>query len=90
METSGIVSDFYVTRNVVHGVFPGRILGAINAFVLQCREERLGHRIVIADSGAAGGVDTELGAKGGPNPAAAVVKITPADIETFKKEGKLG
>jgi hypothetical protein len=37
-------------------VLAGRILGAVNALVLECREERLGHRIVIADSGPAGRV----------------------------------
>lgn len=43
----------------------------------------------VSGSGAARGVDTELDAKGGSNPAAVNVKITPADIDAFKKEGKL-
>jgi len=52
----GIVPEFDVPHNVAARVLTGRILGAVNALVLQCREERLGHRIVIADPGAAGGV----------------------------------
>ena len=33
--------------------------------------------------------DPEVDAKGGGNPALVAVKVTPADLETFKKEGKL-
>lgn len=45
----------------------------------------------VSGSGAARGVGNEdLDAKGGANPALVAVKITPADIEAFKKEGKLG
>ncbi len=43
----------------------------------------------VVGSGAGRGVDSEVNAKGGPNPAAVAVKVTPADVETFKKEGKL-
>jgi predicted Zn-dependent protease len=44
----------------------------------------------VSGSGAARGVGNEdLAAKGGANPALVAVKITPADIEAFKKEGKL-
>jgi hypothetical protein len=44
----------------------------------------------VSGSGAARGVGNEdLDAKGGSNPALVAVKITPADIEAFKKEGKL-
>jgi hypothetical protein len=34
-------------------------------------------------------VDTERGAPGGGNPAIVVVALTPAEIEQFKKDGKL-
>src|SRR5689334_6521259 len=34
----------------------GRILGAVDALVLQGGEERLGHRVIIADSGTPGGM----------------------------------
>jgi predicted Zn-dependent protease len=35
------------------------------------------------------GVDTERNAKGGSNPAMVTVKVTPAEITAFKKDGKL-
>jgi hypothetical protein len=34
-------------------------------------------------------VDTERNAKGGSNPAMVTVKVTPAEITAFKKDGKL-
>src|SRR5690242_21832703 len=34
----------------------GRILGAVDALVLQGGEERLGHRVIIADSGTPDGM----------------------------------
>lgn len=34
----------------------GRILGAMNQFVLQYGEERFGHRIIVADPGPPGGL----------------------------------
>jgi hypothetical protein len=40
-------------------------------------------------SAAARGVDTERNAKGGSNPAMVTVKVTPAEITAFKKDGKL-
>ncbi len=40
-------------------------------------------------SQAARGVDTERNAKGGSNPAMVTVKVTPAEITAFKKDGKL-
>jgi hypothetical protein len=44
----------------------------------------------VVGSGAGRGLgDPEVDAKGGPNPKLVVVNLTPADIETFKKEGKL-
>jgi predicted Zn-dependent protease len=44
----------------------------------------------VSGSGAARGVGNEdKDAKGGANPAAVAVNITPADIAAFKKEGKL-
>jgi hypothetical protein len=54
--TLRIVPEFDVPHNVMARVLAGRILGAVNPLVLQRREERLGHRIVIADPGAAGGL----------------------------------
>jgi hypothetical protein len=44
----------------------------------------------VVGSGAGRGLgDPEVNAKGGANPALVAVKVTPADLETFKKEGKL-
>jgi predicted Zn-dependent protease len=43
----------------------------------------------VAGSGGARGVDPERHAKGGSNPNLVEVKVTSADIEAFKKEGKL-
>jgi predicted Zn-dependent protease len=43
----------------------------------------------VVGSGAGRGLDPEVDAKGGPNPAVVAVKITPGDVDTFKKEGKL-
>jgi len=43
----------------------------------------------VTGSGAGRGVNTEKDAKGGGNPALVAVKITLADINAFKKEGKL-
>jgi predicted Zn-dependent protease len=44
----------------------------------------------VVGSGAGRGLgDPEVNAKGGGNPALVAVKVTPADLETFKKEGKL-
>jgi hypothetical protein len=43
----------------------------------------------VTGSGGARGADPERDSKGGPNPAAVVVTVTPADIAGFKKEGKL-
>jgi hypothetical protein len=40
-------------------------------------------------SQAARGVDTERNAKGGSNPAMVTVKVTPAEVASFKKDGKL-
>src|SRR6266542_2807141 len=48
METFGIVSEFYVARNVVDGVSAGRILGTVNAFGFERTEERFGHGVVVA------------------------------------------
>jgi hypothetical protein len=53
MPTFRIVPEFDVPHNVTARVLTGRILGAVNALVLQCREERLGHRIVVTDPGTA-------------------------------------
>lgn len=43
----------------------------------------------VTGSGASRGVDTERNAKGGPVSTLVSVTITPGDLETFKKEGKL-
>ena len=51
-----IVPEFDVPHNVTARVLTGRILGAIDTLVLQRREERLGHRIIVADPGAADGL----------------------------------
>jgi predicted Zn-dependent protease len=40
-------------------------------------------------SGGARGLDPEVDAKGGPNPAVVGVSVSRADIEAFRKEGKL-
>jgi hypothetical protein len=40
-------------------------------------------------SGGARGLDPEVDAKGGPNPAVVSVNVSHADIETFRKDGKL-
>jgi hypothetical protein len=54
--TPGIVPEFDVPHNVTASVFTSGILGAIDAFVLQRREERLGHRIIVTYPGAADGL----------------------------------
>lgn len=43
----------------------------------------------VTASGGARGVDPEKDAKGGSNPALVAVKISPADVAAFKKEGGL-
>jgi predicted Zn-dependent protease len=40
-------------------------------------------------SGGARGLDPEVDAKGGPNPAVVSVSVTRADVDAFRKEGKL-
>ena len=40
-------------------------------------------------SGGARGLDPEVDAKGGPNPAVVSVDVSRGDIDTFRKEGKL-
>ena len=40
-------------------------------------------------SGGARGLDPEVDAKGGPNPGVVSVSVTRADIEAFRKDGKL-
>jgi Zn-dependent protease with chaperone function len=51
------------------------------------REEKKSAQVV--GSGGARGVDPEVDARGGSNPAVVAVTLTPADIEAFKKEGNL-
>jgi len=53
MEPVGIVPEFDVPSDVTPGVFPGRVDSAVNEFVFQGREERFGHGIIVADTGAA-------------------------------------
>jgi predicted Zn-dependent protease len=43
----------------------------------------------VTGSGASRGVDTERSAKGGANPAPIAVKVTAAEIASFKKDGQL-
>ena len=43
----------------------------------------------VTGSGASRGVDTERSAKGGSNPAPVAVKVTAAEITSFKKDGQL-
>jgi beta-barrel assembly-enhancing protease len=43
----------------------------------------------VVGSGAGRGLDPEVDAKGGSNPKLVTVNVTPAEVETFKKEGKL-
>ena len=40
-------------------------------------------------SGGARGLDPEVDAKGGPNPAVVSVTVSKSDIDAFRKEGKL-
>ena len=54
--TPRIVPEFDVPHNVAARVLTGRILGTVNALVLQRGEERLGHRIIVTYSGAADGM----------------------------------
>ena len=44
----------------------------------------------VVGSGGARGLDPEKDAKGGSNPAAVAVTVTPAELETFRKAGGLG
>lgn len=43
----------------------------------------------VVGSGGARGLDPEKDAKGGSNPAMVAVKVTPADVQAFKKAGQL-
>lgn len=43
----------------------------------------------VTGSGGARGLDPEKDAKGGANPAVVAVKVTPADLQAFKKAGSL-
>ena len=43
----------------------------------------------MTGSAASRGVDTERNAKGGPVKTMVTVKVTPGDIEAFRKEGNL-
>jgi beta-barrel assembly-enhancing protease len=43
----------------------------------------------VTGSGASRGVDTERNAKGGSNPTLVVVKLTAADLDAFRAQGKL-
>ena len=43
----------------------------------------------VVGSGGARGLDPEKDAKGGSNPAVVAVKVTPADLQAFKKAGSL-
>jgi hypothetical protein len=54
--TLRIVPEFDVPDNVTVRMIASRILGTVNPLVLQCSEERLRHRIIVAYPGAAGGL----------------------------------
>src|SRR5260370_39818424 len=54
--TLGIVPEFDVPHNITARVFTSRILGAVDALILQRGEERLGHRVIVAYPGAADGL----------------------------------
>src|ERR1039457_4195862 len=51
-----IVPEFNVPHNVPARVLTGRILGTVNALVLQSGEERLRHRIIVTYPGAPDGM----------------------------------
>jgi hypothetical protein len=51
-----IIAELDVPHNILSGVFPSRIYGTMNTFVLQSRKERLRHRIVVTDTGSADGL----------------------------------
>jgi predicted Zn-dependent protease len=59
----------------------GRIAGGLGG-----GEKKSGQTVA---SGGARGLDPEVDAKGGPNPAAVSVSVSRSDIETFRKDGKL-
>ncbi len=48
MQSMGIVPELDVPSHVLTGVIPGRVDGAVDTLVLQRREERLGHGIIVA------------------------------------------
>src|SRR6185437_6342658 len=54
--TPGIVPEFDVPHNVTVRMLPSRIFGPVNPLVLQCGEERPGHRIIVTGPGAPGGL----------------------------------
>ena len=56
VETVSIVAQLDIARNVLAGVFTARVLGSVDELVFQYREERLGHGIVVAHSGAPDGL----------------------------------
>src|SRR5437899_613624 len=51
VEPFRVVPELDIAGDVRSRVCAGWVRGSVNAFVLQCREERLGHRVIIADSG---------------------------------------
>ena len=51
VETPRILVHFDVPGNVASSMFPGRINGAVDELILQCREERFRHRIIVTDPG---------------------------------------
>ena len=65
METFGIVSDFDVLSDIPAGMFTGGIDSPVDELVLQGTEERLGHGIIITDSGAADRLTQVERSKGG-------------------------
>lgn len=56
VETWSIITKLDVARNVCHGVSARGVHRAMNTFVLERPEERLGHSVIEADPGPPDGV----------------------------------
>src|SRR5579875_2300646 len=56
METSTIIAKLDPPRNIIPGLFPGRVNSTVDQLVLECPVEALGQRVVITYPGAAHGL----------------------------------
>ena len=56
MTAAGVIPALNVPGYIAVGVRAGGVLRAVDPLVLQCSEERLRHRIIVADLGAADGL----------------------------------